>query len=78
MLSCPSFRSVFVFSINSSILSDLPLIFIHLSFFNSFLVALYSYMCSYPKNRVFIYNYSHFSGTHFAINLFYFTTGKRK
>ena len=37
-----------------------------------FFVALYSFVCSFPKisRNFFIYNYSHFS-THFSVNLFY-------
>ena len=37
-----------------------------------FFVALYSFVCSFPKisRNFFIYNYSHFS-THFSINSFY-------
>ena len=70
MLSGPSFRLAFVFSINSLILSGFPLTSEpSLSAFS----WLYTLVCAFVQiyhEMSFIYNYSHFS-THFAINPFY-------
>ena len=75
MLSGPSFRSAFIFSINSLILSGFPL--------TSFLLAeaslsvfswLHALVCAVAQKyheMSFIYNYSHLISTRFAINLFY-------
>ena len=74
MLSGPSFRSTFVFSINSLILYDFPLTSFHLAETSlSSSSWLYILVCAVVQKYheiSFIYNYSHFS-THFAINLFY-------
>ena len=64
MLSGPSFRSAFVFSINSLILSGFPLTSFHLS--EASLPAFswcYSVVCAVVQKYhelSFIYNYSHF------------------
>ena len=60
MLSRPSFRSAFVFSINSLILSGFPLISFHLaeaslSAFSWF----YTLVCAVVQ-KSFVYDYSHF------------------
>ena len=74
MLSSPSLRSTFVFSINSLILSGFPLTSFHLA--EDSLPAfswLYTLVCAVVQKyqeMPFIYNYLHFS-TQFAINLFY-------
>ena len=74
MLSGPSFRSVFVFSINSLVLSCFPLTSFHLAEASlSAFSWLYILVCAAVQKyheMSFIYNYSHFN-THFAINLFY-------
>ena len=69
MLSGLSFRSIFVFSINSLILSGFPL-----TSFHSVEVSLSALVCAvFQKYHeiTFINNYSHFS-THFAINMSFF------
>ena len=64
MLSGPSFRSAFVFSINSLILSSFPLTYFHLA--EAPLSAfswLYTFVCTVAQTyqeMSFIYNYSHF------------------
>ena len=63
MLSGPSFRSPFVFSINSLILSGLPLTSFHLAEASlSVFLCLYTLLCAVVQNyqMSFIYNYSHF------------------
>ena len=74
MLSGPSFRSTFFFSINLLILSDFTLTFFHLAETSlSAFSWLCSLVCAFAQKHhemSFIYNYSHFS-THFAINLFH-------
>ena len=64
MLSGPSFRSAFVFSINSLILSGFPLTSFHLaqappSDFLWLYTLLYAIVQKYHELS-FIYNYSHF------------------
>ena len=65
-----SFRSVFVFSINSLTLSGFPLTSFHLAevTLSAFFVALYSYVCSCPKIWI-LFIIIHIFSTHFAINL---------
>ena len=75
MLSGPSFRSAVVFSINSLILSVafLRLLFIYLKP-HHLLFHGWTHVCSVAQKYheiPFIYNYSHFKYTHFAINLFH-------
>ena len=64
MLSGPSFRSAFVFSINSLILSGFPLTFFDLAEASlSAFTWLYTLVCAAVENYYemsFIYNYSHF------------------
>ena len=64
MLSGPSFRSVFIFSINSLILSGLPLTSFHLAEASlSVFSWLYTHECAVVQKyheMSFIYNYSHF------------------
>ena len=67
ILSGPSFRLAFVFSINSLILSGFPLASFHLAEASLFA---FSVVQKYHE-MTFIYNYSHFFSTHFAINVFY-------
>ena len=64
MLSGPSFRSAFVFSVNSLILSGFPLASFHLvePSLTAFL-WLYTLVCAVVQKyhkMSFIYNYSHF------------------
>ena len=63
MLSSPSLKSDFVFSINSLILPGFPLTSFHLAEASlSDFLWLYTFVCSCPKYQEmsFIYNYSHF------------------
>ena len=64
MLPGPSFRSVFVFSINSLILSGFPLTSFHLAEASlSAFSWLYTLVCAVVQKyheMSFIYNYSHF------------------
>ena len=73
MLPDPSFRSAFVFSINSLILPGFPLTSLHLTEASlSAFLWLYTVVCALAQKILLnvVYNYSHFS-THFAISLFY-------
>ena len=79
MLSGPSFRLAFVFSINSRILPGFPLTFFDLAEASiSAFSWLYTLVCAGVQKyheMCFIYVYSIFS-THFAINLFNFQNMK--
>ena len=65
MLSGPSFRSAFVFSINPLILSDFPLTSFHLAEASLLYLLLRGFilLCAVVRKyqeMSFIYNYSHF------------------
>ena len=68
MLSGPSFRSAFVFSINSLILSGFPLTSFHLA--EASLSAFRGFILLCVQLPKIIYNI-HIFGIHFPINLFY-------
>ena len=74
MLSGPSFRSAFVFSINSLVLSGFPLASFYLAEASlSRFSWIYALVCTVVKKyheMSFIYNDSHFSAP-FGINLLY-------
>ena len=63
MLSSPSFRSAFIFSINSLILSGFPLTSFHLAEASLFAFSwLYTLVCAVVQKHnemSFIHNYSH-------------------
>ena len=73
MLSGPSFRSPFVFSINSFILSGFPLTSFHLV--DASLSAfswLYTLVCAVVSIKCLLSIINHIFSTYFAINLFFF------
>ena len=83
MLSGPSFRSIFVFSINSLIFCGFPLTFSHLAEASlSALSWLYTLVCAVVQKyheMSFIYNYSHFKYILILQSIcFICTTWKRK
>ena len=74
MLSGPSFRSAFVFSINSLIFSGFPLISFRLAEASlSALLWLYTLVCAAVQNitKCLLFIIIHIFSTHFAMNLFY-------
>ena len=76
MLSGPSFRSAFVFSISPLILSDFPLTSFHLAEASLLYLLLRGFILlrvQLSKNikKCLLFIIIHIFSTHFAINLFY-------